>query len=59
MYQPFNAELAHQHRNQLLEQAEAYRISKTTRAGKAAERRAAFRRIMETAVSLLAWPVKH
>jgi hypothetical protein len=59
MYQPFNAEIAQQHRSELLREAESYRLTKTTRAVRVAERRAVFHRMVVTAVSLFAWPIKH
>ncbi len=59
MYQTFSTEIARQHRNQLMHEADVYRLTKETRAAKAAERRTTFHRIIVSAVSLLAWPVNH
>jgi hypothetical protein len=59
MYQPYTTDLARQHRNQLMREADAYRITKGTRAAMVAQRKATFHRIVVSAVSLLAWPVRH
>ena len=59
MYQPFAGEIAGQHRSQLVHEADVYRLTKQTRAAKASESRTALHRIVVSAVSLLAWPIKH
>jgi hypothetical protein len=43
----------------LLREAEAFRLTKSTRAARAAERRMTARRVLTHAASLLLWPVKH
>jgi hypothetical protein len=43
----------------LLREAEAFRLTKSTRAARAAERRTAARRVVTHAVSMLLWPIKH
>ena len=43
----------------LLREAAAFRMTKGTRAARAAERRASARRVVTHTLSLLLWPIKH
>ena len=58
MYQPFTTELANQHRNELLHEAETYRLTKTSHAARSSERRAMLRRVVASTVAVL-WRIRH
>lgn len=52
-------ELGRYRQADLMREAEAFRMTKATRAARAAERRTAVRRVVTHAASLLLWPIKH
>jgi hypothetical protein len=52
-------EMARTRIDDMLRNAEAYRLTKGTRAAHSAERRATMRRIAVAASSLVIWPFKH
>jgi hypothetical protein len=52
-------ELARQRQSTLLRDAETFRLTKETRAVKAAERRAGYRKVVTAALAMVAWPIKH
>ncbi len=59
MYPSYGPQMARQHQAQLMHDAEVFRLTKETRAAKVAERRTAFHRVVVSALSLVAWPIKH
>ena len=52
-------DMARYRQAQLMREAEAFRRTKDTRAAHSAERRAAVRKMLATAVGLVLWPIKH
>ena len=58
MYQPFTTELANQHRDQLLQEAQTYRHTKSSGAARSSERRAILRRDVASTVAVL-WRIRH
>jgi hypothetical protein len=55
----YGGDMARQHMNDRMREAQAYRLTKETRAAQSAERRATVRRVVSTALGMLLWPVKH
>jgi hypothetical protein len=59
MYANFGSDLARARMNDRLREAEAYRLTRTTREARAAERRAALRKVRGSLLSVILWPVRH
>jgi hypothetical protein len=53
------SDLAKYRQADMLREAESYRLSEGSRAARAAEHRAKFRRALVTSVSMLIWPSRH
>ena len=52
-------EMASQRQVAMRREAEAYRLTKETRDGRASDRRAGHRRVVTAALAMVAWPIKH
>jgi hypothetical protein len=52
-------EMARQRQDALMREAETFRRTKETRATRAAERRASYRKVVTAALAMVAWPIKH
>jgi hypothetical protein len=52
-------EMATQRQLVMRREAEAYRLRKETRAGRASDRRAGYRRVVTATLAVVGWPVKH
>jgi hypothetical protein len=53
------SEMARQRQSALLREAETFRLTKETRAARSAERRGSYRKVVTTALAMVAWPIKH
>jgi hypothetical protein len=54
-----NSDLGRFRQADLRREAESFRRSRETSAARSAERRAAVRKVVSTAASMLLWPIKH
>jgi hypothetical protein len=52
-------EMATQRQLAMRREAQAYSLTKETRAGRSADRRAGYRRVVTATLAMVAWPVKH
>ena len=52
-------EMASQRQVAMRREAEAYRLTKETRGGRASDRRTGYRRVVTAALAMVAWPIKH
>jgi hypothetical protein len=59
MYGSMGPDLARQRMQDRMREAEAYRLTKDTRAARAEAHRVAARRVVRTALTSLLWPIKH
>jgi hypothetical protein len=55
----YGREVAMYRIDDMVRDADRYRLSRTSRASRAAERRGRLRRIAATAISIIAWPLRH
>ncbi|HEY3208506.1 MAG TPA: hypothetical protein VGL18_01740 [Actinomycetota bacterium] len=59
MYGSMGPDLARARMQDRMREAEAYRLTKETRAARAEAHRVVARRVVKTALTTLLWPVKH
>lgn len=59
MYGSMGPDLARARMQDRMREAEAYRLTRDTRAARAEAHRVAARRVVRTALTTLLWPVKH
>jgi hypothetical protein len=59
MYGSMGPDLARARMQDRMREAEAYRLTKDTRAARAAAHRTTARRMVRTALTTLLWPIKH
>jgi hypothetical protein len=59
MYGSMGPDLARARMQDRMREAEAYRLTRDTRAARANAHRVAARRVVKTALTTLLWPVKH
>jgi hypothetical protein len=59
MYGSMGPDLARARMQDRMREAEAYRLTKDTRAAQAHAHKVAARRVVKTALTTLLWPVKH
>lgn len=59
MYGSMGPDLTRARMQDRMREAEAYRLTKDTRAARAGAHRVAARRVVRTALTTLLWPVKH
>lgn len=59
MYGTVGGDIARQRMNDRLRDAEIYRLTRSTRRARAAQRQSALRRMGGSALSILLWPVRH
>ena len=55
----YQGDVARERIDDMLRAAEAHRLTRGTRAARAAERRTSLRRVAVAAASLVIWPLKH
>jgi hypothetical protein len=59
MYGSMGSDLARQRMQDRMREADAYRLTKDTRAGRAEAHRVAARRVVRMALTSMLWPIKH